>query len=270
MFVVSSLMMVVLNNSNSLIRIYSRMVSCSFMMMVTMSSFLLHELSTSIVQLSFIAFFLFFFRAYQDRDDAGDVFYAFAALGLGSLVFVKVLWLVPVFIILLGTNVLALSGRTFCASLLGVSLPYWFVGAWSLMEGSPWAWLDHFAGLKPALPLFDLTTLDIHRTITFAIVAVLAVTGIIHFLRNSYRDKIRIRMIYETLIVVTLCLLFLILLQPQHFDPLLSMLIVTTAPLIGHYLALTHTKVTNISFFVIIIVVILATVFNLWMSSLNF
>jgi hypothetical protein len=270
MLVVASLMMVVLNNSNSLIRIYSRMVSCSFMMMVTMSSFLLHELSTSIVQMSFIAFFLFYFRAYQRKDDAGEVFYAFAAMGLGSLVFVKVLWFLPIMIILLGTNVLALSGRTLCAALLGITLPYWFVGIWSLMQGTPWDWLGHFSGLKPSFPLFHLCILDSHRAITLGVVAVLSLTGIVHFLRNSYRDKIRIRMIYETFIVVDLFLLLFILMQPQHFDPLLSMLIVTTSPLIGHYIALTHTKVTNISFFVILAVVLLTTVFNLWMPSLNF
>ena len=39
-FVISSYLMVELNNSNALIRIYSRMVSCSFIMMVCISTFL--------------------------------------------------------------------------------------------------------------------------------------------------------------------------------------------------------------------------------------
>lgn len=77
---VSSFLMMELNNANALIRIYSRMVSCSFIAFVVMAKFLLVSLPCGIVQLFFIAFFLFFFKAYQDKRATGTVFYAFAHL----------------------------------------------------------------------------------------------------------------------------------------------------------------------------------------------
>ena len=58
-----------------------------------------------------------------------------------------------------------------------------------------------------------------------------------------------------------------IALQPQHYDVLIRIMFVCTAPLIGHFLALTHTKVTNIAFFLIVIVTLVVTGYNLWMSS---
>ena len=42
-----------------------------------------------------------------------------------------------------------------------------------------------------------------------------------------------------------------------------DLLIATTAPLIGHFLALTHTKVTNITFFVILAIVAALTLYNI-------
>ena len=81
----------------------------------------------------------------------------------------------------------------------------------------------------------------------------------------SYLDKIRTRMIYEVFIVIDLCCFCLIILQPQHFDRLLGLAILTTSPLIGHYLALSHTKISNICFYAIIVLALIITFYNLWM-----
>lgn len=54
MLATSAYMMVELNNANSLIRIYSRMVSCSFLVMTVMSLFLFKALTTGVVQLCII------------------------------------------------------------------------------------------------------------------------------------------------------------------------------------------------------------------------
>lgn len=50
----------------------------------------------------------------------------FVAIGVASVFYVELMWLVPILWILLTTNVLAMSLRTFIASILGVALPYWF------------------------------------------------------------------------------------------------------------------------------------------------
>ncbi len=267
---ISALMMVELNNSNSLIRIYSRMVSCSFLVMTTMATFLLPSISAAIVQMAGIGFFLYFFRAYQDQSATGWVFAAFFAVGLASIPFVQVLFFVPVLWVLMATNVLAFSARTFFASILGMIGPYWFVGAYYVFSGDPAYLARHFMELAQFEPIFNLAILDQHRLITLAFVLCLAMVGSVHFLLYSYLDKIRTRMIYETFITIDVCCIAFILLQPQHFDHLLSMIIVTTSPLIGHYLGLSHTKISNIFFFIIIALALIITIYNLWMPSMLF
>ena len=69
---------------------------------------------------------------------------------------------------------------------------------------------------------------------------------------------------------MTMLTAIFLVLQPQHYDVLIRLLIINTAPLIGHFIALTHTKVTNIAFYAIVIICLLVTAFNAWTSSLIF
>lgn len=265
LLLVATLMMVELNNSNSLIRIYNRMVSCSFLVMTTMSSFLLSSPEAGMVQVAFIAFLLLIFKAYQDKEAAGWVFYAFFAIGLGSIVFVQLLYFVPILWILLGANILALSGRTFLASIIGLIAPYWFVGAYYILTGHLEVLASHFMTLAQLGEPLAIATLGEHRLVTLLFILLIAVISSVHFILYSYKDKIRIRMIYEMLITLDTCCFIFILLQPQHADMLLSMSIVTTAPLCGHLLALSHTRLSNVFFFVTIAVAVAITAYNLWM-----
>ena len=67
------------------------------------------------------------------------------------------------------------------------------------------------------------------------------------------------------IVVLTLLPLF-----PQYHDLLFRPAIILTSPLIGHFIALTHTKNTNIAFYVICSIALLLTLLNLWMPSLTF
>ena len=131
------LMMALLNNVNALIRIYSRMISCSFIVLMTMTAYLWPQLSAGMAALAVTTFYLLLFQTYQDKRAMGMIFYAYAMLGIGSIFWVQLLWLVPVFWILMATNILAFSGRTFFASILGLVLPYWFLGGYYFLTGQP-------------------------------------------------------------------------------------------------------------------------------------
>ena len=98
---------------------------------------------------------------------------------------------------------------------------------------------------------------------TFGFVLFCAILGGVHFAMYSYQDRIRIRMIYELFIVLdTLTILFGVI-QPQHFGFLLGISIVLTAPLIGHWLALTHSRLSNIVSMVLAAGALALTFFNL-------
>ena len=260
---ISSLLMAELNNANTLIRIYSRMVSCSFIVMTTAASFLLSSTNTGWAQMGLIVFFIFLLHAYQDGHAAGWVFYAFAALSLASIPFVNILYLVPLLWIILGTNIMALTPRTFLSSLLGLMVPYWFIGAYAVVfQHLDWFAL-HFQTLAQPGPLFDLSILNDHQAMTFIFLMIITALGSIYFLIYSYQDKIRTRMIYEMFITLSISCMALMLVFPSLFNGFMSLAIVVIAPLIGHFLALTHSRLSNITFFVVIAAAFALTVYNL-------
>lgn len=264
LLVVSSLMMAELNNSYSLIRIYSRMVSCSFLVMTSMCLRLFPSAEVVVVQLTFIAFLLLIWRAYQNPGAVGWVFYAFLALGVSSIVFPKALLFVPVLWVLMGTNVLCLSARTLLASILGLLTPYWFFAAWLFYTNDLGMLAGHFASVVSFQPLFQFNGIDIHHLLTFGFILLVAVIGATHFLIYSYQDASAfVSSTRRLLYWMPLCVIFA-LLQPQHFNELLGMAIVNTSPLIGHFLALTHSRLSNITSISIALIAFAITLFNLW------
>lgn len=262
MYAVSTVLMLTLNNSNALIRIYSRMVSCSFIVMACSATFLFQSLKVEAVQMLFVLFYLSLLRSYQDKRAPGIVFYSFACIGLISLWFVQILYFVPVFWLLMATNLMAFGNRMFWASILGIIVPYWFMAGYYLYMGNIDDLQSHFLQLVDFQPLFGIEIPDMHRLATFAVVALLAVIGIVHYLRNSYLDKIRTRMIFEMFITVDLLAMAFLVLQPQHFDMLMPIVIVNTSCLYAHFIALTKTRITNIVFLLVCVLMLALTVFN--------
>lgn len=262
---VSSFLMMELNNVNALIRIYSRMVSCSFLVLAVMSQYLVVDVRCGIVQACFIAFYLFLFSAYQDNRAMGRVFYAFLMLGIASTMFVQILFFVPLMWVLLCTNLMVRSFRAFVSSLFGLLVPYWFMVAYYLYIDDVDSLLDHFLQIAQFGPVLGWMDMPVSHILTAAYVAILAVVGMIHFRLNNYKDKIRTRMLFEIFSVLALAAIVFMILQPQHIDYLLALLIVSTSPMIGHYIALTNTFITNISFYVMLVVALIITCVNLWM-----
>ena len=154
-------------------------------------------------------------------------------------------------------------------SLVGLILPYWCVSAWLLWkeEGDFSYFVDHFIPLWHfQFPVDYTSTHPIHIAILVFLV-ILTLTGVIHFIRTSYNDKIRIRQIYYSFMFINFVTLVFMILQPQTEDIMLRTMIITTSPLIGHFVSLTHTRITNIAFFVILAVSLVLTILSIWVSS---
>ena len=270
LFVISTYLLIELNNKNALIRTYSRMVSCSFIVMTLASFGLSESVGGNILQLCVIAFYTLLFNCYQDRKSAGFTFYAFIFIGIASLVFVQTLFFVPFLWIIMMFNIQSLSIRTFCASILGLIVPYWGLGFYYFIEGNIQDMGNHFIELTQFGTFAQFMNISTGKILTFVYVATIALIGSIHFIRNSYKDKIRIRMLFNLFITMDLLSAIFIILQPQHYDFLIRMMIINTCPLIGHYITLTKTWITNISVYIIIISSVLLTILNIWLPSFNF
>lgn len=251
MLMLATYLMVLMNNHHALIRIYSRMVSCAFLVFCLTSLFLFPHIQSGIAALGFATFYTLLFHSYQDKQATGIIFYAFVCLGVVSMVWMRVLWLLPVLWILLATKMLAFSCRTLMASLLGLSLPYWFVGSYLVYTHRLPDHLDHLLTIASIDAPADFSTLPLVVTLSIVFVMLMGVLGMCHYLHTSYNDRISTRMIYEFLVIMQIVLSVFIVLQPQSYAVLLPLLIVNTSPLIAHFLALSHTRTSNITFFVI-------------------
>ena len=264
-FALAAFLMVELNNINALIRIYSRMVSCSFLAMSCMLCFLFPSTSGAITAPLVVGSMISLFTGYQDKLSSKSSYYAFLLIGLASLTFVHILFFVPLIWLLMAFLLQCLSWRTWVASILGLLTPYWFGCCW-------WAWqqdftfvLNHFMALGDFARPLDFSLLTVPQIVSLAVVMLFAVIGIVHYLRKYHDDKIRIRLIYDVFIWTDLTAALFLVLQPQHYDCLMRMMVINTAPLIGHFLALTRTRWTNIAFYAIVAIVLITTGFNLWM-----
>ena len=114
---------------------------------------------------------------------------------------------------------------------------------------------------------FNLYGITDSQKATLGLVILLAIIGTTHYIRKSYLDKIRIRMFYGFFIFMDLAALLFLLLQPQHFNAMLLLMIVNTSPLVAHFAALSSTKLTNITFMVLSAASLLLTAYNIWMFS---
>ena len=262
-FSVTCYMMVQLNNIHALIRVYSRMVSCSFIALMCAANFLFPSLEGGLMQLCAIGFLMMFFATYQDRHAGGRTYYAFLCVGLASLIFPHILFFLPVLWLFILINMLSFSLRTLSASLMGVVTPYWFWMAWLLYQHDYSPLIAHFAQLLEFSEPFNLAGMGPSRKLYMVFLGVLTIIGTVHFINKNSGDKIRIRLSYAVFMWLNLLSLLFLLLQPQHCDMLLRLMTICTAPLIGHFIALTRGRMTNIVFMVIVAVTLVMTFFNI-------
>lgn len=271
-FAASVWLMMELNNQNLLIRVFSRTVSTLYIILSCTAVYLFPSLSGAILQLCTIAALFLLYHTYQDKASMGWIYYAFLSIGIGSLIDIHILFYLPFLWAVMAWFIYSLSWRTFFASLFGLLTPYWFSAAWHIYQGSH-AFKQWISELSSA---FDLTiqpgniALDTQQMVFLGFLVVLAIVGTIQFLLTSYNDKIRVRQLYYSFIIMTILSGVLIGIQPQRYDMVIHMMIITVSPLFAHFITLTHTKLSNIIFIVFMTATLLLTGFNLWMSSYLF
>lgn len=267
-FVLSVLLVMRINSKNLLIRIYSRSVSVAFIFLSCAAVLLFPSWRGGIVQTCFIATLMLLYDSYQDNTAVDKAYFAFLLLGFATMFDVHVLFYLPLVWFMMIVIVYALSWRTFLASLLGLITPYWFMIGWLL-----WRKEENFETLfglfarQDILQFpFDFETIPISTRLVIIFTAVMMVIGSLHFIHSSFRDKIRVRQLYYSFIIIGFYSLALLVLQPQN-ELAFRMLIISTSPLIGHYWALTNSRISNIIVCTLSIALILLTAFNLWISS---
>lgn len=232
-----------LNNSNVLLRISSRMLS-SMLALLCSLVVVTHTLQPGLVlmTLALLAYFTMF-ATYQ-LPSPMLTFTTYLLISLSSLVFPKMLLMVPCYWAL-QFYLRSFSFRCFIASLLGILLPYWFYVCIAFSTSGMPAFVSHVLSLAD-FHWYDYTQLTASQIVPFAFILLLFVVGLVDFYRNSFLDKTRTRIIYNTVIIHGLYIIIFIGLQPQYLSVLLPMMLVDTSILFGHFFALTYTRFSHI------------------------
>ena len=274
-FALTIYLIIELSNSNALLRVRSRMVSSVFIILSCTGSFLFGSLPGDIMQMSLVASLLFWFQSYQNPQAPGKVYYAFLFFGIATLCHPPLLLWIPVLWVMMGTQLQALNGRLFLASLMGVLTPYWILvpvvqvfDLWPRLGFTPETFVQSILDFKNIGQGYTLLT--VNRLAVLLFVSILLVLSIIHFWANSFEDKIRIRLLYGLFTVMALLCIASLLVQPQHYDMLMRATFVYASPLIAHYFTLTSSRTTNYIFLTACGLALALIIFNLWMPSLNF
>lgn len=260
----AAVLMAQLNSSFALLRIYSRMVSCTFLALTCSASFLFSSVTAMTIPVLLAASLLLLFRSYQDKTATRWVFYAYACCGLATLADIHYAWYFPVLLLLTGWQLQALSWRTLSAAMLGVLLPYWLWTSWVVWNGDTEPLTTHIAGLADWNLTPDYSVLGLQQLLVLGLAAVLMLTGTVHYVQKQSGDKIYVRRLHNCFIWLSLLTAAFIAVQPQYWKLLIPILTISVSPLTAHFTALTNTKATNAAFIAISTATLAITIYNLW------
>lgn len=104
------------------------------------------------------------------------------------------------------------------------------------------------------------------QLIYFVLLVVLFIIGSIHFWLTSYMDKVRVRQIYTSLMIIAVYTIILLAFYPQRFDILIYVMTIAVSPIAAHFVSLTYTRMSNIFFITLLTAILILTGMNLWIS----
>jgi len=260
-------LMIELSNSNALMRVRSRMVSCVFLTLSCTSVAWFSSYTCGLLALCLVAALYILFHAYQNTSAAGPVYYAFLLLGIATIAFVPLLYFIPLFWVLMTSQLQLMSWRTWLASLFGLLTPYWLCIPWLLFRQEGALIAAHFKGFGHLEHPFDWSVVSACQIVTLLFVVALLALAMVHFWHYSFEEKIRNRQIFGFFFYVSVFALLFLIVQPQHYYQLLRIVLVSSSPLVAHFFVHTHTKATNILFWSATAFSLLLTISQLFFSQ---
>lgn len=252
-----------LNNTFAIIRMRASVQTSLYFLLVTACPAMHVLYAGEVAAIAFLLSLYFLFKSYQQPRPSGHLFHSFVFLGAGSLLFPQLLYFIPVWLI--GSyNFKALTPRSFCAALLGLTVPYWFLLGHAIFHKEMELFYEPFNALAHFPPIDLLNGFAPWELATLAYLFILFVISTVHCIAAGNEDKIQTRGYLHFLIFLSFCIFFFILLQPAYSMNLLPLLFITGSILIAHLFVLTNNKLSNWFFIGSMISLILLFCFNTW------
>lgn len=267
-FIVSAPLLATLCNIHAMTRVAGGMVQLMFVMLTAMLTSAFADLTDAIAVMLFIVAYTSLFDGYQAPQSPMTSYCAALFIGAASLLNVHMLvYILPVWVVM-AAYLQSMSIRSFAASLLGVTTPYWFTGAYCFVfDDLAHAAERHFAPITQLTLPPDYSAMTASALLPGALTAVLAVTAFVHLFCTSYEDKTRVRMLYYSFMLTAVCAAAFLVLFPEQHALHTRILIVCTAPLAAHLFAFSTARATAAAFIITIALILAITLYNLWTSS---
>ena len=250
-----------LNNAFAIIRMRASVQTAIYFLLISVCPTMHILYAGDLVAVTFLIALYFLFKSYQQSKSASYLFHAFVFIGMGSLLFPQLIFFVPVFWI--GAySFQSLHPKSFFASLIGWSVPYWFLLGYAYLSGhmdlfyQPFLELVNFRSILFGFRPWELATIGY--------ILLLYMVSSSHCLIAGYEDKIRTRSYLHFLIFLNFCIFVYIGLQPALYPHLFSLLLIGTSILIGHLFVLTNSRSSNLFFIIMLVGLFTLFGFNLW------
>ncbi len=230
-------------NVNSVIRIYSRSVSSTFLLLVAAMG-MLHGWHLQLVAAPALAAAMFLLtRVDMVGNAVAQTFHAFVPLGIAVIAVPPLAVVVLAFYWSMAVYLRKFSARAFWAGLIGLLTPLWVGVNMALLTGH-WSWVEEWwQGVTDyRLPTFqDYTALPPAVAAAWLLLLTMLVLGLAYYLRNASQDKVRTRMLMYAFATQALLLAVQAAAQPHLAPLLLTAMAVSVSPLTAHYFTLQRT-----------------------------
>lgn len=255
--------LILLNNTFAIIRMRASVQTSIYFLLISACPGLHTLYAGNLAAAAFLVALFLLFRSYQQDRPESSLFHAFVFIGLGSLLFPRLMLFAPLFWI--GAyNFQSLRIKSFFASLLGWSVPYWLLLGYAFYHGQMELFYRPFRELTAFAPIrFDCHPWELA---TLGYLLVLFIVSSVHCLVTGYEDKIRTRSYLQFLILLSLCIFAYIGLQPASSVHLMPFLFTGVSILAGHLFVLTGNRSSNVFFICAFLGLFLLFGFNLWMG----
>ncbi len=205
------------------------------------------------------------FESYQDSDSMLLQFYTGAISAVLFLLIPKILFLLPLlYLTKIAFN--NLNIHTFLASLLGFSLPLWFLFGHAVWHDQLSLFYEPFMNLSNWHFIWsDLMSLDVSILASYMFLSLCTLLSSLYLLFASVKLRVRTRQILNHFLRISLGITLLIALDPSLFLGLSPLWIICISFTYGHALISVQTKLTNYIFILVLVSLIALFSLNLWM-----
>ena len=202
------------------------------------------------------------FTSYHDPGAKSKAYNASLLIGIGSLLWVHILWFIPLFWIGM-YNFRSLSIRTFLASLLGVGTVYWFLLGWCIWFRDITPFTIPFATLFK-IRILAAAGIGLLDWVGIIAIAILTAVSAINIITHEYEDVLRTRQFLSFLICMSVWAFALYFLYEQASEEFLETACIPSAILIAHFFTVMRGKIVFWTFYSTIVLFIALLFLRLW------